>query len=480
MLKFLKTIFVKCVRYGFSFGLGFAFAPSICFGLAESTAAFAASVVVIPITGAIGPANADFVNRNILRAQKNGAQLIILQIDTPGGLDISMRKIIQTILASSVPVAGFVAPSGARAASAGTFILYASHIAAMAPGTNLGAASPVYVGMQGRTPPPRPPQAISNTAAGGATAPTLPSDNESTLHRKQMHDSAAYIRGLAQLRGRNAVWAERAVREAVSLSASEALALKVIDLTAQNVPDLVHKLDGREMNTANGAHTLRTVGATIQTIKLDDRTRFLAVITDPSIALMLLMVGFFGLIFEFTNPGIVLPGVIGAISLLVGLFALQMLPVNYAGLGLILLGLGFLVAEVYLPTFGAVGIGGLVAFGFGATMLIDTDQPGFGIPLPLVLTLATVAALFLYFVFSALLKSRGRPIVSGGEQLLGSAGVMLYDMQSDGVISEGWARVHSEQWRAQSAFPLQQGQPVRVIARTGLILDVEPIEGRTD
>lgn len=469
MLKFLKTIVVVCLGLVLSFG----------FGVTGSTAAASASVVVIPVTGAIGPASADFVSRNILRAQKSGAQLIILQIDTPGGLDISMRHIIQTMLASPVPIVGFVAPGGARAASAGTFILYASHIAAMAPGTNLGAASPVQVGIPDRTPPPQQQQqpAKSANAMGGSgpTNPTLPSDNESTLHRKQMHDAAAYIRGLAQMHGRNAEWAERAVREAVSLSANEALAQKVIDLTAQNVPDLLRQVDGRQINTANGVHTLHTAGAAIQTIKLDDRTRFLAVITDPGTALMLLLVGFFGLIFEFTNPGIVLPGVIGAISLLLGLFALQMLPVNYAGLGLILLGLGFLVAEVYLPTFGAVGIGGLVAFGFGATMLIDTDQPGFGIPLPLIIALAAIAALFLYFVFSAVLKSRQRPVVSGGEELLGSAGIMLHDMQFDGVISEGWARVHSEQWRAQSALPLEKGQRVRVTARTGLILRVEPI-----
>ena len=460
MLKFLKTILV----------IGFGFALHC--GIAATSA-----VMVIPVTGAIGPASADFINRHILLAQKSGAQLIILQMDTPGGLDISMRQIIQAILASPVPVASFVAPGGARAASAGTFILYASHIAAMAPGTNLGAASPIQVGIPDRTRPPQQQKFKQDTGnpATGATRAELPSDNESTLHRKQMQDAAAYIRGLAQLRGRNAVWAERAVREAVSLSSNEALSQKVIDLIAQDVPDLLSKLDGRQVNTADGSHVLHTAGAVIKTIKLDDRTRFLAVLTDPGTALMLLMVGIFGLIFEFTNPGVVLPGVIGAICLLLGLFALQMLPVNYAGLGLILLGLGFLVAEVFLPTFGVVGIGGLVAFGFGATMLIDTDQPGFGIPLSLIVALAIVATLFVYFVSNTVLKSRRRPVVSGAEQLLGSAGIMLNDMQYDGVISEGWARVRSEQWRAQSVVTLAKGQRVRVVARTGLILAVVPI-----
>ncbi|MGS0741629.1 NfeD family protein [Glaciimonas sp. GG7] len=430
-----------------------------------------APVIVIPLTGAIGPASADFVDRNILRAQQQGAQLIVLRIDTPGGLDLSMRQIIQTILASKIPVASFVAPGGARAASAGTYILYASHIAAMAPGTNLGAASPVQIGMPEQAPAPPPPVGKDKAAS----TPGLAADSQSTLRRKQMHDAAAYIRGLAQMRGRNAVWAERAVREAVSLSADEALAQKVIDLTAQDVPELLRKLDGRQLNTADGAHVLHTASAPMMVIQLDERTRFLAIITDPSTALILLLIGVYGLIFEFANPGLVLPGVTGAICLLLGLFALQMLPVNYAGLALIFLGIGFLVAEMYLPTFGVVGIGGIVAFGIGAMMLIDTDLPGYGIPVSLIVSLAMMTALFVFFVSGAVLQSRRRPVVSGSEELLDSAGVMLGDTDHDGAVYQGWARVHSEHWRVNSTGPLHNGQKIRVIGRTGLVLMVQPV-----
>jgi len=450
---------------------------AVCFGL-TLIRADAAPVVVVPLTGAIGPASADFVSRSIVRAQKQGAELIVLRMDTPGGLDISMRQIIQTILASPIPVASFVAPSGARAASAGTYILYASHIAAMAPGTNLGAASPVQIGMGDQTAPE--PQGTDKNAAKGASSASvaeLKSDTQSTLSRKQMHDAAAYIRGLAQMRGRNAIWAERAVREAVSLSANEALSQKVIDLTARDVPELLSRLDGRQVSTADGVvHVLHTAGASIVVVEPDWRTRFLAVITDPSMALILLMVGVYGLIFEFSNPGFVLPGVAGAICVLLGMFALQMLPVNYAGLALILLGIGLLAMEVFLPTFGVVGIGGIVAFALGAMMLIDTDSPGFGIPLSLIAVLAVVTALFIFFVSGVVLKSRRRPVVTGQEALLGSPGIMLNDLRPDIAASEGWARVHSERWRVQSTVPLQQGQRVRVIARTGLVLTVVPID----
>ncbi|KAF3998332.1 nodulation protein NfeD [Glaciimonas immobilis] len=475
---FLRSAGVLCI--GFALSLGSVACANAAPAPALRGIPVTGPVLVIPVTGVIGPATADFVSGNIVRAQKQGAQLIVLQMDTPGGLDMSMRQIIQTILASPIPVATFVAPGGARAASAGTYILYASHIAAMAPGTNLGAASPVQIRISGQGGPPRRPP-INNAPhdidpkIGNTSAPELASDSESTLRRKQIQDAAAYIRGLAQLRGRNAEWAERAVREAVSLSSNEALTQKVIDLTAQDIPDLMRKLDGRQVTTANGMHVLHTGGANILTREPDNRTRFLAVITDPGTALILLLVGVFGLIVEFTQPGLLLPGVVGGICLLLGLSAIQMLPINYAGLGLILLGLGFLVAEVFLPTFGVVGIGGLIAFGFGATMLIDTDLPGYGIPLGLIVGLAAFAAVFIYFVSSAVLTSRKRPIVSGAEQLLGSAGIMLSDMQSDGVINEGWARVHSERWRAQSPLPLLQGQRVRVTARTGLILNVVPI-----
>jgi len=431
----------------------------------NAAAAAPAPVVVLPLTGAIGPAAADFVTRGLARAESDGAQLIVLQIDTPGGLDTAMRDIIKAILASRIPVAAFVAPSGARAASAGTYILYASHIAAMAPGTNLGAATPVQIGMPGPGSTPPSDKEKDKAKAGDD------SHAQDPMTKKQVHDAAAYIRGFAQLRGRNGDWAERAVREAVSLSADEALAQKVIDVVAGDVPDLMAKLDGRRISTAAGERVLDTAHAIPTTVEPDWKSRFLAVITNPSVALILMMLGVYGLFFEFSSPGMVLPGVIGGICLLVGLFALQMLPINYAGLALILLGLTFLVAEAFLPAYGSLGVGGLIAFAIGAIMLIDTDVPGFGVPIALIAVLALVTALFVFFVSGVALKARRRPVVSGGEELIGSVGEVLDDSDA-----EAWARVHSEQWRVKSSVPLKRGQRVRVTARQDLTLTVVPVD----
>jgi membrane-bound serine protease (ClpP class) len=429
-----------------------------------------APVLVVPLAGAIGPASADFVGRSLTRAAEENAQLVVLGIDTPGGLDRSMRQIIQDILASPVPVVAFVAPSGARAASAGTYILYASHVAAMAPGTNLGAATPVSIGLPSSPSPAPATPASKPSDAGKDKTDGNHAGDEGTMTKKAVHDAAAYIRSLAQLRGRNAEWAERAVRESVSLSADEALAQHVIDLTARDVPELVTKLNGRKLVTAAGERILATSGAATTTVAPDWRTRFLAIITDPSVALMLLMAGIYGLFFEFWNPGLALPGVLGAICLLLGLFALQMLPVNYAGLALVLLGIGFIVAETFLPAYGSLGVGGIVAFAIGAVMLIDTDVPGFGVPYWLIAALAAVTALFVFFVAGAALKARRRPIVTGHEQLIGSIGVALDDMET-----EGWARIHSEQWRVKSPVPIKRGQRVRVTSRSDLLLSVLPV-----
>jgi membrane-bound serine protease (ClpP class) len=410
------------------------------------------------------------VTRGLARADRDGAQLVVLQVDTPGGLDTSMREIIKAILASRIPVAVFVAPSGARAASAGTYILYAAHIAAMAPGTNLGAATPIQIGMPSPaspSPAPTGDKEKSKTAEDG---------HQDTLTKKQTNDAAAYIRGLAQLRGRNAEWGEKAVREAVSLSADEALAQHVVDLTARDVPELIAKLDGRKVTTAGGERVLATAGAVAVTLDPDWKSRFLAVITDPSVALILMMLGVYGLFFEFSNPGFVLPGVIGAICLCLGLFALNMLPVNYAGLVLVLLGLGFLIAEAFLPSYGSLGVGGIIAFVIGAVMLIDTEVPGFGVPYWLIGSLALISAAFIFLVGGVALRARQRPVVTGHEELIGSVGVVLED---EGT--EGWARIHSEQWRVHSEVPLKRGQDVRVTARNGLILTVRPInEGAGD
>ena len=425
-------------------------------------------VVVLPLTGAIGPASADFVLRGLARAEQEGAALVVLEIDTPGGLDTAMRDIIKAILASRVPVAAYVAPGGARAASAGTYILYASHFAAMAPGTNLGAATPVAIGIGGTGPAP---EKDGKAEKSDKSDKSAPAHEGGTLERKQVHDAAAYIRGLAQMRGHNAEWAERAVREAVSLSADEALAQKVIDVIARDVPDLLAKLDGRKATTAGGEQTLATKGAEAVTFAPDWRNRVLSAIANPSVALILMMIGIYGLFFEFSNPGFVLPGVAGAIALLLGLFALQMLPVNYAGLALILLGLAFMIAEVHIGTFGVLGVGGIIAFVIGALLLIDTDVPAFGVPYSLIAALAIVTAAFIFFVSGAALKARRRPVVSGGEQLLGSSGLVLDDFHD-----EGWARVHSEQWRVRSAVPLKRGQAVRVTGRDGLVLTVAPAD----
>ncbi|UKD16239.1 nodulation protein NfeD [Burkholderia aenigmatica] len=458
---------------------------------AEAPAA-ARPVVVIPINGAIGPASADFIVRSLDRAARQHAPLAILQLDTPGGLDTSMRQIIKAILGSPVPVAAFVAPGGARAASAGTYIVYASHFAAMAPGTNLGAASPVQFGIGGAAPPGgnpphrgrRPAPGASGASDAAATATALPTDTQSTEIRKAMQDASAYIRGLAQLRGRNAAWGERAVREAVSLSANEARAQHVVDLIAQDPADLARQLDGHTATTTAGTVRLSTAHAPLVVLEPDWRSRFLAIIADPNVALILLTIGIYGLFFEFANPGFVLPGVVGTICLLVGLFAMQLLPISYAGLGLVLLGLGCLVAEAFLPTFGVLGFGGIVSFTIGALMLIDTDVPGYGIPWPVIASLALGGGLLVAGVSSVALRARRRPVVTGAEAMVGSIGEVL----DDGLLADqphgaagaapsaaGWARVRGERWRVASSAPLAAGCRVRVTGRHGLLLTVAPL-----
>ena len=441
-------------------------------GLAGGAVAAQPTVLVLAVDGAISPGSADYVVRGLKSAAEDQAQLVVLKMDTPGGLDTAMRQIIKQIIASPVPVAAFVAPQGARAASAGTYILYASHIAAMAPATNLGAATPINIGIGGidgqQQPEKQPqPEGGKDQKKGKNPLGALPG---STLQHKQINDAAAYIRSLAQMRGRNAEWAEQAVRKAVSLSADEALKLKVIDMIAPDVPELLNKLDGRKVKVLGVERTLDLKGANIVTLEPDWRSRLLAVIADPSIAYLLMLAGIFGLFFEFSNPGFVLPGVVGAISLLLALFAFQMLPVNYAGLALIILGIGFMIAEVFIPSFGVVGIGGVVAFVIGSVLLIDTDMPGFGIPWTVIVPVALFSALFIFFVAGMAVKSWKRPVVSGREELIGSSGQVVQDF--DG--SDGWARVHGETWRIRCKQPLRQGQNIRVLHMDGLILDVDP------
>jgi membrane-bound serine protease (ClpP class) len=435
----------------------------------------AASVAVLQVDGAISPASADYIERGIGKAQSQDASLVVLQLDTPGGLDTSMRQIIKAILASPIPVATFVSPEGARAASAGTYILYASHVAAMAPATNLGAATPVPLGVPATAPgdnrPPHQPQPAAEKAddkkVAQAPAPAAPAD---AMRAKQVNDAVAYIRSLAELRGRNADWGERAVRDGVSLSAEQALKEKVIDLAVQDVPTLLKVLHGREIKVLERTVVLDTEAATLLTIAPDTRNRFLAVITNPSVALILMLIGVYGLFFEFSSPGFGVAGVAGGICLLLGLYALQLLPINYAGLGLLLLGLALMIAETFLPSFGVLGIGGIIAFVLGATLLIDTEVPGFGIPLPVIVATALMSAALLFLVGGLALRSRRARVVSGREEMIGAYGE-VFD-------SEGWASVHGERWRVRSAAPLAPGQRVRVTAIDGLTLTVEPASER--
>ncbi|CAH1745934.1 Putative membrane-bound ClpP-class protease associated with aq_911 [Thauera humireducens] len=443
--------------------------------------------LVLRIDGVIGPASADYIHKGLAKATARGAQLVVIEMDTPGGLDTSMRSIIKDILASPVPVAGFVAPEGARAASAGTYILYTSHIAAMAPATNLGAATPVAIGLgspqPGSTAPREEetdtPAATSDertteqTPASPATSrPATARSPADAMAAKSMSDATAYIRSLAQLRGRDVDFAERAVREAASLSAEEALAKGVIDIIAMDTADLLHKLDGREIAVLDGKRTLATADLAIERLEPDWRNRILAVLANPQVALILMMIGIYGLFFEFTSPGFGVPGIAGAMSLLVALYAFQLLPVNWAGVLLLAVGAGLMLAEAFLPSFGALGIGGIIAFVVGGLFLMDAEVPGFGIPLALIVGLSLASAAILLAIGNLAARSLRRAVVSGPEEMLGAPGTVI------GPAPDGtwWIAVHGENWRARADRPLVPGTPVRVERMDGLVLHVSPTD----
>jgi membrane-bound serine protease (ClpP class) len=412
----------------------------------------------LEIKGAIGPAVAEYIEDGLAQAVAEQAGLVILKMDTPGGLDTAMRQIVKAILASKVPVVCYVAPSGSRAASAGTYILYASHVAAMAPATNLGAATPVRITiLPGLSPSPG--------EQGEKEHATLPD----TLEQKMINDAEAYIKGLAHRHGRNGQWAGQAVREAVSLTAEAALAEGVIDLVAVNDQDLLNQLDQREVSLEAGKMVLATANLTIKDFKPDWRTNLLIVITDPNITFILLLMGIYGLIFEITHPGLILPGVAGAISLLIALYTFQILPINYAGLALMLLGICFMIGEAFIPSFGALGLGGIIAFVSGSIILMD--EKSLAISLPLIGSTGLVSAVFLLWVMGKALSISRKKVVTGVEELLGSTGVALADFDETGRI---W--IHGESWLAKSSRPIKKNQKVRVTGKQGLELTVEILE----
>jgi membrane-bound serine protease (ClpP class) len=414
---------------------------------------------LVEVDGPIGPVTQELIERSIDNAEADGAAMVILQMDTPGGLDHSMREIIKAILDSHVPVITYVSPQGSRAASAGTYILYASHVAAMAPATNLGAATPVQIGGL-----PKIPLDPSQPGEEGES-----DDGKSSMDRKIINDATAYITGLAKLRNRNEAWARLAVREGASLSAQEALEQKVIDLVATDLTDLFKQLDGREINVKGRIVVLATDNLMVERIVPDWRSELLAIITNPNIAYLLMLVGIYGLILEFSNPGGILPGVVGIISLLLALYSFQVLPVNFAGLVLLVLGIIFMVSEIFITSGGILGIGGVIAFTVGSIMLFDDDY--LAVSIPMIGGTALVAAGFMLWILKKFASLRRAQVVSGEEYMIGHIGIVREAFSKRGRVG-----LDGESWLAETPVPLTEGQKVRVTAIDKLVLTVEPVD----
>ncbi|HET6158461.1 MAG TPA: nodulation protein NfeD [Dongiaceae bacterium] len=429
--------------------------------------------LMIDIESAIGPATADHIDRQLEEADPARVGAVILRLDTPGGLDTAMRQIIRAELASPIPVIAYVAPGGARAASAGTYITYAASVAAMAPGTNLGAATPIVIGGLPEIPggEPSKPEQEPDKAKKPDTGKEQPKEDANPETRKMVNDAVAYIRSLAQLHGRNVEWAESAVRGAASLPADEALKLGVVDVIAPTAEQLLRQIDGREVIAGGEKRTLATAGLVLTHVQPGWRTRLLGTITDPNIAYLLMLVGIYGLIFELSNPGAILPGVLGGICLLLALFAFSALPIDYAGVALVLLGIALMVSEAFVTSFGILGLGGIVSFVIGSIIMFEPSSPNFGLSISVVVASTIVSAGFLILVLTMLLRSRRKAVVTGGAALIGATGNVI-----EWSGSEGRVRIVGEVWRARAGVELHPGDRIKTTGRDGLLLLVERLE----